>query len=183
MTEAGRSPGRAKPPPVELRKIAEQEVSAAEGQGPLAGGLPRPPRPAAPAATLAPAATAAPPAGVALDMAVTGPGGAVLAGACPDVSCGGGIFDSMVVPGEPVTVSAQVFYDGAPGAAGPVQVAFQQFCANADSDFETTATTTVTGAPLTTVNAPGSRYRRASMSRLPAATERPPMTEDSIISY
>jgi RHS repeat-associated protein len=125
-----------KPPSARLRRIAAQEARAAARHSGADAGLPRPARAARPGPA-APLATSTD-SGLPIPIGMTGPGGAVLASDCT-VSCN---TDSMVVPGEPVTMSGQIWNDSDPPVTEQVQVQFQQFCPATDSE-ETMATTTV----------------------------------------
>lgn len=131
------SAGLPKQPLVRLRWIAAQARRTAELRGALVRGMSRSPLPGAPGPATALAASGD--AGLPLDIVMTGPGGAVL-GNCSQ-SC---VSNSMVVPGEPVTVSAQIFNTSDPPVSEQVQVAFQQVCWSAPGHDETVATTTVT---------------------------------------
>ena len=155
--QGGLRTGAGKPPLARLRRIAALEARAALHSGPAAG-MPRPARPAgqgqaAPSGSLHHS-------GLPIPIAMTGPGGADLASDCL-VTCN---TDSMVVPGEPVTLSGEIWNDSTdPPVSEQVQVQFQQFCPATDTD-QTAATTTVTDPRFSALRPRGPRYPRVSKS-------------------
>jgi RHS repeat-associated protein len=143
--QARSSAGLRRLPLARLRQIAEQEHRAAELSRGAATGMSRLPL----SAVQTPAATAAASGnwGVPTSVGLTGPGGAVLTSSA-------GCFDgcdsnSMVVPGEPVTLSADIYNSGTGSAQ--VQVDVQQLCG---TTYDTVYTTTVT-APSISLPGPG----------------------------
>ncbi len=141
----GWRPGLRKHPATtaQLRAISARERAAGTRAGILAA-APAGTRVITPAGARAVTPAIAPAAssgdvGEALDIAVTGPGGAALVTGCTD----GCVSNTMFAPNEPVTVSAMIFNSSNPPVSEQVQVAWQQVCG---TTTETMATTTVTAA-------------------------------------
>ena len=139
-----RLPAFRKPPVARLRQIAEQQRRNAQSRGAPGREVSPPPLSAGPRAPASPAASNVD--GFAYQVHVIVPGGAVLTNGCVG-SC---FNDSMVTPGEPVTVTAEIWNDSDPPVSEPVQVAFQQLCGydNGVDILKTVATATVTAPSL-----------------------------------
>jgi hypothetical protein len=113
-----------KPPPARIWQIVAQDRRTAELRSAPVRGLSA----STPSAGPRSVAAASDDVGIPFDDVVTGPGGADL-GSCVETCAN----DSMVTPGEPVTVSSQIYNSSDPPVSEQVQVVFQQWCFSAPS--------------------------------------------------